>query len=441
VKALLLCGGHSTRMWPLAEDKFLLDLLGKPLVVHMIDMLAACGVTEVVLVANASNAERLRSIVSPMDGVTCRVVEQDSSATVMADAIESARDHLQGPILIVSSSDVVELSAYRKVTEAATHAESDACILACRQGHHFRGGYLVTDERMNVSHIEEKPDEGSEPSDLVNVVVHFHRDGRRLLDALSRVPSEEESRYQTALNLLIDEGCRVVAVPYVGFWVAMKHPWDVLPVMEQFIWRVHRSVSDTVRVAKSALIDGTVVIARNARVMENAVIRGPAYIGENVVVGNNVLIRGGAHIGAGSVIGFSTEVKRAYIGKNCWFHSNYIGDSVVEDGCAVASGSVVANLRLDEWPVSVDWEGQTARTGLSKLGVVMGRACRVGINASLMPGVLLGVGSYVGPHVCLTSNLGDGMRAMSTGGYVVDRVNRIAPETNRQEMWKKLAGK
>lgn len=428
-------------MWPLAEDKFLLDLLGKPLLVHMIDMLTASGVDEVVLVANASNAERLRGIVSPIDGVTCRVVEQAACATVMADALESARDYLDGPVLVVSSSDVVEPSAYLKVVEAAARTESDVCILACRTRDYFRGGYLVADKKMNVSHIEEKPDEGSEPSDLVNVVVHFHRNGTRLLDALSRVPREENGRYQKALNLLIDEGRRVVAVPYVGFWVAMKHPWDVLPVMEQFIWGVHRSVSDTVRVAKSAYIDGTVVIARNARVMENAVIRGPAYIGENVVIGNNVLIRGGSHIGAGSVIGFSTEVKRSYIGKDCWFHSNYIGDSVVEDGCAVASGSVVANLRLDEWPVSVDWEGQTARTGLSKLGVIMGRACRVGINASLMPGVLVGGGSYVGPHVCLTSNLGDGMRAMATGGYVVDRVSRIAPEASRQEMWNKLAGK
>ena len=155
-------------MWPLAEDKFLLDLLGKPLLVHMIEMLTASGVTEVVIVANASNAQRLRSIVSPIDGVTCRVVGQAPTAAVMADALESAREYLDGPVLVVSSSDVVEPLAYRKVVEAAAQTESDVCILACRQGHYFRGGYLVADDDMNVSRIDEKPEEGSEPSDLVN---------------------------------------------------------------------------------------------------------------------------------------------------------------------------------------------------------------------------------------------------------------------------------
>jgi len=66
-------------------------------------------------------------------------------------------------------------------------------------------------------------------------------------------------------------------------------------------------------------------------VLENAVIRGPVYIGANSIIGNNALVRDHSHIGSNSVIGYSTEVKHSYIGDNCWFHSNYIGDSIVDN--------------------------------------------------------------------------------------------------------------
>jgi bifunctional UDP-N-acetylglucosamine pyrophosphorylase/glucosamine-1-phosphate N-acetyltransferase len=192
------------------------------------------------------------------------------------------------------------------------------------------------------------------------------------------------------------------------------------------------------RVAPGAIIEGTVVLADGARVLENAVIRGPAYIGEKAIIGNNVLIRGGCHIGAGSVVGFSTEVKHSYIGKNCWFHSNYVGDSVIDDRCSFGSGAVTANLRFDEGIVQVQVNGDKVATGMDKLGVIMGAGSQVGINASLMPGVLVGPGAVVGPHVCLTGNLAPGHRALSRAEYRVEDLGDMAPGSAREAMRRKL---
>ncbi len=437
MKALLLCGGIGNRMRPFREDKFMLDILGRPLLLHIVDMLRDAGVESVIFVGNAGNAEVLRALVQGLDDLSCRVVVQEDRSG-MAGAVEAAGEYLDGPVLIVSSNDVVEPAAYRRMVEVAETQTCDVALLACKVGQYFPGGYLVAGADMRVTGIVEKPGPGSEPSDLVNVVVHYHNDPLKLLEALMRARTVRDDRYEVALDLLMHEGRRVVAVPYAGFWSPLKYPWDIFSVMEHFVWGLRRRVSLGAHVANSAMIEGTVVLADGVRVLENAVIRGPAYIGENAVIGNNVLIRGGCHVGAGSVVGFSTEVKHSYIGKNCWFHSNYVGDSIIDDGCMFGSGAVTANLRFDAGQVTVRVEGERVGTGMDKLGVIMGQKCHVGINASLMPGVVVGAGAVVGAHVCLTESLPPNHRALVRESYRIvdmgDRTRGSAGEPMRRRV-------
>ncbi len=439
MKALILCGGVGRRMHPLREDKFMLDLLGRPLLLHMVDMLRDAGVDDFVFIGNEGNAELLRKVTSGLDDVPCQVVVQQAP-TGMAGAVEAAANFVDGPVLIVSSNDVVDPGAYRKVVEAAEQKECDAAVLACKVGHHFPGGYLVVDDAMHVSRIVEKPEPGTEPSDLVNVVVHFHRDGLRLLEALSRARTDDDDRYEVALSGMMSDGHCVLAVPHVGFWGPLKYPWHIFPVMEYFVWGVRRRVAMSARVAPSAVIEGAVVVAEDVRVLENAVIRGPAYIGERAIIGNNVLIRGGSHIGSDTVVGFSTEIKHSYVGRKCWFHSNYIGDSIVDDRCSFGSGAVTANLRFDEATVKVAVDGMRMKTHMDKLGVIVGNGSQVGVNASLMPGVMVGPGAVVGPHVCLMENLGPGHRALASPAYVVEDMGERAPASQREVLRRKLEG-
>jgi len=416
MKALLLCGGVGRRMQPLREDKFSMVFLGRPLLRHIVDRLREAGIEEVVFVANQGNRDLVSSTALMCDGVACHVVTQNGREG-MAGAVEAAAEYLHGRVLIVSSNDVVETVAYKAVIAAARDSSLDCAMLAYRVSNHFPGGYLVVDHQLRVSHVVEKPEKGAEPSDLVNIVGHLHRDGRKLLEAVGATVSYSDDRYERALTDLMGDGYRVRAVPYAGFWGALKRPWDVFPVMEHFLSGMEPKVGARVVVAPSAIIEGNVVLSDGVRVLENAVIRGPAFIGERAVIGNNALIRGGVHIGARSVVGYSTEVKHSYIGEDCWFHSNYIGDSVIDDGCSFGSGGVTANLRFDEGRVRATIDGSRGDTGHSKLGVIMGKRSRTGINASLFPGVMVGPDAIVGPHVCLTDDLGPGMFARPLTNY------------------------
>jgi bifunctional UDP-N-acetylglucosamine pyrophosphorylase/glucosamine-1-phosphate N-acetyltransferase len=62
---------------------------------------------------------------------------------------------------------------------------------------------------------------------------------------------------------------------------------------------------------------------------------------------------------------------------------------VVEGGSNFGAGSVLANFRFDHKPIG--------ETGREKFGAVVGLGAQVGINASVMPGVMIEAGETVWP--------------------------------------------
>jgi len=68
----------------------------------------------------------------------------------------------------------------------------------------------------------------------------------------------------------------------------------------------------------------------------------------------------------------------------------------------------------------------------------VGKNCRVGINASLMPGVKVGADSFVGPQVCLNENLeANKVILLKTQYQVIDNATELNQD-KRGELLKKL---
>ena len=236
---------------------------------------------------------------------------------------------------------------------------------------------------------------------------------------------------------MLQNGYKYKAVKYNGFWQPVKYPWHILDAMDYFSQSINTSISSTCSISSGVVIDGNVIIEDNVRILEGAIIKGPAYIGQNSLIGNGALVRA-SFIGQTSVIGYATEIKHSYIGDNCWFHTNYIGDSIIDSNCSFGSGAVTANYRLDEREISV-WIGKrNINTGRDKFGIIAGAGCRIGINASFMPGVKLGANSFVGAHVCLTKDLDNDKMAIAKSEYIVLPNRFKLAQNKRQELFKKL---
>lgn len=400
MKVVFLAGGVGKRMFPIVREKCLLKFLGKELITHQIEVAKAAGLTDVVIVSNPQNIEDIRTVVK--EGAEYVVQKRPLG---MADALLCARDVIAGEeIVVVNPNDLFEVAAYQGIL-GALKTGADSYILGYRVHEYFPGGYLIVDGRK-MKGIVEKPGAGNEPSDLVNLVVHYHRDAGALLTFLEKMKSAKDDVYERALTQMMKDKYVFEAVQYEGFWTAIKYPWHIFKAVKYFLDREEGYVAESADISEKAVVKGKVIIAEGVRVFEYATVHGPCYVGKECIIGNNALVRDYSHIGERTVVGYSTEIKNCYIGDDCWFHSNYVGDSVILDGCSFGSGTVTANFRFDEQNVKVRIEPEVVDTGMDKFGCIMGENCKTGINASIMPGKRIGPNAIVGSHVMVDENVG-----------------------------------
>jgi len=405
MKVIFLCGGIGKRMFPLTEDKFLLKFLGKSLLQHQIEIALKAGLKDFLIIGNRFNIQKIKEICENIKAKIEFTLQKDAKG--MADALLSAKHILEGEdIIIVNPNDVFDQSAYKKILQDSKKGNYDCYIIGYKVDSYFPGGYLEVNKKNEMVKIHEKPGEGNEPSDLVNIVIHLHKNTKTLFDYLEKTKSGKDDVYECALDKMVEDGKKIKVVRYDNFWQAIKYPWDVFEVVKYFLKNIKtRKISTSAKVSKTAKIYGNVIVEDNVKVLENSVIRGPCYIGKNSVIGNSVLIWNFSHIGDNCVVGYSTEIKHSYIHDNCWFHFSYVGDSIISNNCSFGAGTVTANFRFDEKPIKVNIRGKRSDSGLDKLGVIMGSDCKTGINACMMPGVRVGPHSFVGPGVILTKDL------------------------------------
>ena len=130
-----------------------------------------------------------------------------------------------------------------------------------------------------------------------------------------------------------------------------------------------------VYIGKGTIIEPNVYIKGPCIIGENNIIRHGAYIRENVITGNNC------------IIGHSTEIKNSLLLNNAAAaHFAYVGDSILGNNTNLGAGVVCANLCFDEREVSFRYNGKLVKTGMKKLGAIIGDRSQVGCNTVLNPG-------------------------------------------------------
>ncbi len=416
MKVVFLCGGIGKRMFPITQDKVLLNFLGKPLLQHQMDLAKKTGFDQFIIVGNPANIEQIKKLTGMISGVKVEFALQ-KQALGIADALKSAEHLLNEDIIVVNPDDIFAPSAYTKLLLALKNEPAVSYVLGYLVQGYFPGGYLAVGPANELKHIVEKPKPGEEPSNLINILVHLHTEPKKLLKYIENVKTTKDDVYECALDNLVREGSRIRVVPYTDFWAPIKYPWHIFDAVRHFLDIAQPHISSSASISKNVVIEGKVILEDNVRVLENAVIKGPVYIGPNSTIGTNALVRDYSHIGANCVIGYSTEVKSSYVGDGCWFHSSYIGDSIIGTNCSFGAGTVLANFRFDEQNIPMTIAGEVIDSGKDKLGAVIGDNCKTGINASIMPGVKIGPNSMVGPHVCLVKDLEPGKIILAEPHY------------------------
>jgi len=420
------------------EDKNFLKFLGKPLLQHQLEMLKTAGFREIIVIGGKHNLSRVKQMCLSLRGLKIKVCEQKDLELGMCGAVLSAKNLIgKEPILVLSSNDIVDIKAFKLIKEAVEKGKAESYILGKKVLKYFPGGYLKVDRKGYIQNIVEKPRQGSEPSNLVNLVVHVHKNPEKLIEYLKKTESEGDDRYERALCSMIKDGVQMQVVPYDGFWQPIKFPWHVQSVFQFLFASAKKGISKSAVISKNAVINGDVIIGDHVKIFDGAVVQGPCYIGDFSVIATNSLVRE-SNIGENCVIGFSTEVARSYLGSDVWTHSNYIGDSVVENNVSFGAGSVLANLRLDEKNICVNYDEGWVDTGASKFGAIIGSNTRIGVNTSIMPGARIGGGSFIGAGITISGNISENSFVRGIYELKISKNKENIKNINRDNFKKKL---
>lgn len=419
--AVILAAGRSKRIKPI-EDKNFLKFLGKTLIEHQIENVRNAGFEKITVIGGAHNLEKLQQL-------DVQVVEQENLDEGMAGAMMSLESHLQDEeILLLSANDYLDPEAFELMKNAASQSSAACLMLAKKVTSYFPGGYIAVEENR-ITEIVEKPGEGNEPSDMINIVLHWHKkplefiakiresnpNGRaadrpapyKLSRFRQRRNINRDDWYEVAIDNMIKSGTPVEAVPYEGYWQALKYPWHVLELQKHFLSQIKEpQIADSAEIAETATVNGPVIIEEDVRVFDHATIQGPAYIDKNAVIATNALVRDSI-VGENTVVGYSSEVARSHLENDIWLHTNYIGDSILCENVALGAGAVTGNLRLDEAEISMNIKDQKTPTQTKKFGTIIGANSRIGINASIMPGIKIGRGVFIGGGLPIGQDIPD----------------------------------
>jgi bifunctional UDP-N-acetylglucosamine pyrophosphorylase/glucosamine-1-phosphate N-acetyltransferase len=394
MKTIFLASGQSSRMEPFG-DKNLLKFCGKPFFLHLLENAKNGGLKNFVIVTNGKNTNTIASVLQKAnfiaDIAVQRNLEHGQAGGVLA-GLECCKD--DEDVFILGGNDVVQSDVYKKILKDSKGY--DGGILAQKVDQYFPGGYLQVGGKNEIISIIEKPGEGNEPSDMINVVTHYFSQAQYLKKALQAADFSQTDAYEKTL-LGLFKTKKFIAVKNTGDWHVIKYPWHILRVMKNFLSQQKIKISSKVDIAKNVVIKGDgVVIESGVRIFENAVIQGPCYLGKNVTVGNNALVRD-SMVGKGSVIGYNTEIARSFLSQDVTTHYAYIGDSVVDQGVNFGAFSCTTNMRLDQKSIRVKIKNELINSCNTKLGVFIGKNTQIGAHSVIMPGVKIKKDEFLKP--------------------------------------------
>jgi len=400
MQVVILAAGKSSRFWPLnSSHKSLLKIMGRPLIWYTIKSLEKIGLKDVIIVQGAKEDIEKELRKYELKANIKYVVQPVPKG--MGNALFQARSLIKGQFFVLFPYHFEVGGLIRKMLEKSK--KENLVLLGKKTSQPWNYGILKL-KGDKVEEIIEKPKKGKEPSKIRIVGIYLLP--LNFFDYYKKI-KEHTYTYEDTLQLYMKENdVRVLIIEKEI--VSLKYPWDLFQVNKSLMdMYLKPKISQTAKIAKNTTIEGKVFIGEGVNIFESATIKGPCYIGENSIIGNNSLIREYTNVEQNSLIGANAEVVRSIFQENVHVHSGFFADSVVSPDCNIGAGTITANVRLDRKNIESAVNGEKIDTSLKSFGAVLGQNTRIGIHVSLMPGVLIGSNSIIGPRSLVMENIED----------------------------------
>ncbi len=397
---VILAAGRGTRLWPVGEGlpKCMVRVLGKPLIEwtvegiekHADKIVIVVGYMKDFVIDHFRTKEYADKIVF--------VEQKEQKGT--GHAFLCAKNEVQGNFVTLYADNFYDPSFYKFLTSTI---EQDPTKNYCFS-------YHVDDVRaygqLNVQNnlfkgVKEKPKE--KQNGQINLGCYYlSKDYFKHLEKV-RLSPRGEYEATDALNTFIKEQ-DIHVIEYKGYRNEMTYWWNHLDIN---VYALEHLMNHEVhgKVEPGAYIEGKVHIGKGTLVRAGTRIEGPAYIGEDCLIGPNAFIRPGSVIENRCHIGTS-EIKNAVVMHDSNVpHFSFVGDSVLCEDVNLGAGTMLVNLRFDDENVKVKFKQERIDTGKRKLGSAIGHGTKIGGNAVINCGVMLGHNCKIYPGVKVMHNL------------------------------------
>ena len=276
MQVIIPLAGKGTRLRPHTHlvPKPMLKVAGRPVMDWVMDRLDGLGVSELIIITGHLR-EQVEAYASSRYGIPCRYIEQKVQDGT-AGAVNLARPHVTGPVLIIFVDTVFEADL-----SLIHRADADGIIWAKEVEDYQRFGVVVTDAKGYMTRIVEKP---AEPiSKLANIGLYYIKDVAALWQGIDHVltaPANKGEFFLTdAFQWMIEHGRRILTAEVGGWYDCGK--LDTLLETSEILLRkgaANQPSFPGVEIRHPVLIDAGVTIERsvigpNVTIEQGSVVR------------------------------------------------------------------------------------------------------------------------------------------------------------------------
>lgn len=369
-----MAGGEGTRLRPITANrpKPLVPVANKPIMEHIVELLKAHGITDIVTTVHylAHEIQNYFGDGSDFGVAMTHSIEDNPLGT--AGAVKQAEVLLKGETFVIISGDALTDCDITKAVAFHRAKGSLATIVLSRVPNPLEFGIVITDEEGRVLRFLEKPGWSEVFSDTVNTGIY-------ILEPEIFAYMEQGKNYDWSKDIfpqLLREG-----KPLYGY--IMGEYWSDIGTLEQY------------REAQAHVLQGRTKLnipgertAPGIHIGHDTVVDPLAELVAPVCIGSNCRVKRGAKVGPFSVVGDSCLIEeraqiersvmwdRCYISMDVEVQSATLGsrvtvkresrineDAVVGDRCLIDVGCTI-RPRVKVWPDKTIERGSTVTMSL-----------------------------------------------------------------------------
>jgi len=390
LKAVILAAGESRRMRPLTSNrpKVMLPIANKPILEHLLVEVKEAGIDDFIFVVGYCD-EQVRSYFGNGEkwGVKIAYAEQRKQLGT-ADAIRMVEGIAEGNFLVINGDVIINR---KDIARLIKNNRNTISVIEVKDPVGLGMVELAVGKVVNIYEKTQRP-----PTTMANAGLYLFTP--EIFSAIARTEKSPRGEYEITDSLQILMGTKQgLHYQEIKSWLDLSYPWDLLRANESMLAGLEPQ--NFGEVEENVVLKGAVAIGSKTVIKSGAYIMGPVIIGENCEIGPNCFIRPSTAIGDDCHIGAAVEVKNSIIMKGSKVpHLNYVGDSVIGEGCNLGAGTKIANLRLDKQNIRISGIDTRRR----KLGAIIGDGVETGINSSINVGSTIGNNTFIGPGVVVS---------------------------------------